>query len=176
MGMCIVDGCNNKVHGNGYCSMHYMRIRRHGDSNYEPKPSHGKYKTKEYMSWFHMIQRCYNKNSWNYNNYGGRGIIVCDRWIESFENFLEDMGTKDSPEMQIDRIDNDGNYCKDNCRWSTPSDNSRNRRTTILDQKKVCEIRLKYAQGKSASCLAREYKCSRWNIRDVVNYKSWKDV
>lgn len=81
--------------------------------------------SKIYISWISMVQRCVNSNRKNYKNYGGRGITVCKRWGK-FENFLEDMGEK--PEgHQIDRIDNNGNYCKSNCRWTTPKQNSRNR-------------------------------------------------
>ena len=93
------------------------------------KPTHGKYYShrKTYACWQGMKQRCYNKNCCNYNSYGGRGIIVCDRWMHSFENFLADMGKK--PEgMSIDRINNDGNYEPSNCRWTTVKVQQSNRR------------------------------------------------
>ena len=68
-----------------------------------------------------MIKRCYSKNHNSYDYYGGRGITVCDRWLESFENFYEDMGEKPSKKHSLDRINNDGNYEPDNCRWATQS-------------------------------------------------------
>ena len=86
--------------------------------------------SKTYKSWVNMIQRCINPKNRYYHCYGGRGIAVCKRWMK-FENFLEDMG--ESPdEHQIDRINNDGNYCKSNCRWTTPKQNSRNKRNNLF--------------------------------------------
>ena len=80
----------------------------------------------EYWTWARVKARCLNKKSSYYQNYGGRGISVCDRWLR-FENFLENMGVKPSPECQIDRIDVNGNYEPSNCRWVTPQQNSQNR-------------------------------------------------
>ena len=87
--------------------------------------------SKIYTVWQSMIQRCVNSNDTAYYNYGERGITVCKRWRNSFENFLKDMG-KPPEGYQIDKIDNNGNYCKENCRWSTPKENSRNRRDNHL--------------------------------------------
>ena len=92
--------------------------------------THGRSKTKTYYSWDNMISRCTNPKNKYYHCYGGRGIIVCKRWLE-FENFLEDMGEVPE-EYQIDRIDNDGNYCKSNCRWVTRTEQNRNRRDNHL--------------------------------------------
>ena len=80
--------------------------------------------SKTYDSWHSMIQRCTNPNNIAYHDYCGRGITVCKRWLK-FENFLEDMGEVPIG-YSIDRIDNDGNYCKSNCRWSTRSEQQRN--------------------------------------------------
>ncbi len=88
--------------------------------------SHGK-RTKEYVIWMGMRQRCNNPNFHHYHNYGGRGISVCERWNNSFQNFFEDMGR--CPEgKSIDRIDNFGNYELSNCKWSTPKEQAQNRR------------------------------------------------
>lgn len=76
-----------------------------------------------------MRDRCYRETFSAYPNYGGRGITVCDRWRESFENFLADMGERPAG-TTLDRIDPFGDYEPDNCRWSTPTEQARNRRKT----------------------------------------------
>lgn len=90
------------------------------------RTTHGKTKTPEYTVWLNMIARCHNKNHKSYKNYGGRGISVCKRW-KSFENFLQDMGERPTG-CSLDRIDVDGNYSKDNCRWADGRTQSMNRR------------------------------------------------
>lgn len=93
---------------------------------------HGQCKRGERASenaiWSAMKQRCSNPNNRDYRLYGGRGISVCDRWLESFDNFMADMGNRPSPAHSIDRIDNDGNYEPSNCRWATKSVQNRNTR------------------------------------------------
>lgn len=82
----------------------------------------------EYESWRGMIERCTNPNHQAYKDYGGRGIVVCERW-RNFENFLADMGSKPSKEYSIERIDVNGNYELSNCKWTTKTEQSRNKRT-----------------------------------------------
>ena len=84
----------------------------------------------EYRCWASMIARCVNSRAASYPDYGGRGIAVCERWRGDFAAFLEDMGRKPSPDHSIDRINNDGNYEPSNCKWSTRSEQQRNRRST----------------------------------------------
>ena len=87
-------------------------------------------KTKIYNIWSLMKSRCLNKNDQSYKNYGGRGIKICQEWL-NFENFYEDMGDKPQ-NKSLDRINNNGNYCKENCRWATRKQQNNNKRDNRL--------------------------------------------
>lgn len=110
------------------------------DNLVERNLKHGKCGTREYTIWKGIRQRCYNKNEPHYADYGGRGISVCDRWNESFENFLQDMGLSPSLTHSIDRINNSGNYEPSNCFWATKKEqggNKRNNRIILFNGKKM---------------------------------------
>lgn len=94
---------------------------------------HGLCLSTEYRSWQKMLSRCTNPNSDKFIHYGGRGIKVCERWLHSFENFLGDMGEKPEPKKlySLDRIDVNGDYCPENCRWATQKEQMNNLRKTI---------------------------------------------
>ncbi len=89
---------------------------------------HGMARTPVYRVWMSMRSRCNNPNDQAFANYGGRGIVVCERWAD-FANFIADMGVRPKG-FQIDRIDNDGNYEPGNCRWVTAKQNLNNKRTS----------------------------------------------
>lgn len=84
--------------------------------------------TKEYRTWCHMIERCHNKNSVDFSEYGGRGITVCDRWRNSFSAFLEDMGKCPAAKTSIDRKDNERGYEPGNCKWANLHEQANNKR------------------------------------------------
>jgi hypothetical protein len=94
--------------------------------------THGMKNTSEYNSWENMKQRCYNPNNPRYNDWGGRGIKVCDEWNNSFETFLKDMGMKPGEDYSIDRIDVNGNYEPSNCRWADSVTQNNNKRPKTL--------------------------------------------
>lgn len=102
-----------------------MKNLIHGRNSGTHGECSGGIRSREYRVWCGIIQRCKNKKSARYADYGGRGIQVSERWAK-FENFLEDMGRCPSRSHQIDRKDNDGNYEKDNCKWSTPTEQQNN--------------------------------------------------
>lgn len=129
------------------------------------------YKIPEYGIWAAIKRRCHNPNALDYPRYGGRGITVCDRWKDSFETFLADMGRRPSNTHQIDRIDNQGPYSPENCRWISAKENSRNRRSntlltykgetkTLAEWSEICNI-------KPATICMRLYR-SKWSIEKTL--------
>ena len=95
----------------------------------ERSVTHGLWGQPLYNTWVNMKQRCYNPNFRDYKNWGGRGIKVCDRWINSFSNFINDMGERPDGKS-LDRINNDGDYEPSNCRWATSKEQIKNQRNT----------------------------------------------
>lgn len=138
---CSVEGCERTdIEGHGWCSLHYNRWRRTGDPTKILKYNHemgfNYTGTPEHNSWAGMKDRCLNSKSKYYYNYGGRGIKICDRWlgVYGFQRFYEDMGQKPEPksEYSLDRIDSDGDYCPENCRWADRKTQNGNRRRNIF--------------------------------------------
>ncbi len=120
-GYCLKNGCTKSC---GCLRKEFAR-----QNNYLHGHSMNGTRSKTYTVWEQMRQRCNDSNASNYKNYGGRGIKVYQRW-RSFENFLEDMGER-PPGLTLDRIDNNGDYCKENCKWSTHKEQQRNMRNNI---------------------------------------------
>jgi hypothetical protein len=123
-----------------------------------PTYKHGQTKTKEHRTWVGIKRRCYNKSDHKYEIYGARGITMCDRWLESFHNFLDDMGKAPTKAHTIDRVNVNGNYTPDNCRWATTAEQANNKRNTVLIEF-------------DGEILAMTTFCKKYNLR----YRTFKD-
>jgi hypothetical protein len=127
---------------------------------------HGKTNTPEHSIWASIKGRCNNPNDKGYKRYGGRGIRVCDRWLEpngqGFLNFLADMGPRPGPKYSIDRKDNDKDYCPENCRWATDKEQARNRRSN-----RILEA---FDRAQCLAAWAEEFNMDRGVLWDRINY------
>lgn len=188
---CIICNCVSPVLAKNYCRKHYLRQYKHGSPNIKKKPvmkkgkeshlyKHGRWNHPLYKTWTNMIDRCENRKNKSWKNYGGKGIKVCDRWHD-INAFIEDMGPKQDGES-IDRIDGDSGYFKKNCRWASPTQQSRNRKFCKLNLDRAKEIRAekrrcKNGRGSGMTRLeiAEKYNVSLATIKKVLSLSIWRE-
>lgn len=142
----------------------------------ENMTTHGMSDTDEFRIWKGIIKRCTNPKDVNYEHYGGRGISICDRWKNSFENFYADMGPRPSPKHSVDRLENNGDYEPSNCRWATDEEQANNKnnnvtyeydgqRYTVAQLARLCEI--------SHPAMVSRLKKYDGDVEKAVRHKRW---
>lgn len=127
---------------------------------------HGQYGTDTYTIWKSMLARCYNPRRKDYKHYGGRGIQVSESWF-TFQNFFRDMGPR-PPGRSIDRIDPNGPYCKENCRWATMKEQRINQRHLLrypFEGKMLTMGQISDLTGIPANVLAKRIHDLRWDYK-----------
>lgn len=142
--------------------------------------THGMSQTGEYHSWDSMIQRCTNPKNNRYSEWGGRGIEVCERWLDSFENFFEDMGLRPTPNHSLERKNNGKGYGPTNCRWATQKEQSLNRRSNHVveyngEKKPLKELTEKH--GLRYDRVIQRINTLGWSVKDAFEKpKSYVNV
>lgn len=190
MGRCKIENCNFKHKAKGYCNTHYALFNRTGS------PFSTKRRTAidvdsdpliraTYKSYYSMLGRTLNPNNHRYKDYGDRGINICSEWVESFDNFFKDMGPKPSLKHSIERINNDGNYEKSNCKWATDLEQVYNRRMqhnntsgvagVTFDKRYKGRWMARVNDGKGNRKSIGSFKTKEEAIECITNYKKTKE-
>lgn len=136
---------------------------------------HGHHGTPEYSSWQAAKTRCFNPNIGHYHNYGGRGITMCEEWVEDFGKFLEDMGERPSSDHTLERLDVDGNYCKDNCTWADRRTQAYNRRKSVLNTSGKTGVTLNDC-GKWRVSIGNKYLGLYDNLEDAISVRKLAEL
>lgn len=125
--------------------------------------------------WNNIKARCLCPTNKLYPRYGGRGIRICERWLNSFPDFLQDVGERPSG-TSLDRIDNNGNYEPGNVRWATPTQQSRNRRNIRLTPDLVAVVHSRSAAGETGKSIARDMGVTPTTISRILSGQVWADL
>jgi hypothetical protein len=167
---CKLKNCDKPARGGkGFCNSHYHKQHRYGNpeggQGYAPRHGLRNKFLSEYRAWVSMKSRCSNTKVPCYHAYGGRGIKVCKEWDESFPQFLRDLGPKPGPEYSIERIDVNGDYEPDNCKWATAKEQVNNRRiTAFITYKGVTKSRSEWED---------QLEMKRHTLYDRINRRGW---
>lgn len=122
----------------------------------------------EYFAWLSARRRCHEPSAKNYPRYGGRGIWMCDRWRASFDAFISDMGDRPSPDHSLDRIDNNGPYSPDNCRWATLRVQMRNmRKNVFITHQGRTLILTDWAELLGVGYATLRYRIRKWGVDEA---------
>lgn len=176
MKICSVMGCGRVILARNLCGKHYQQ---HKTSGTLPPPgrtgrtivpvSHPIYKI-----WAGIKTRCTNESREDFARYGAKGISYDPRW-DDFNNFYIDLGDSYEKGLWLDRIDNDEGYYKDNCRWVTPTESSRNRKMVKVSEELAEEIRSMYRAGKyTQTYIGDKFDLDQTTVSDIIRFKSWK--
>jgi len=142
--------------------------------NIKNKTTHGQAKSPEWNTWMEIKRRCFNAKCKSYKYYGGKGIKVCDEWVNNYEQFFKDMGKKPFNNYSIDRIDSDKNYSPDNCRWADISTQSNNRGSNrLLTYKNKTLTMAQWAKkiGINYDTLRSRLDRSKWPLNKALEVK-----
>lgn len=155
-----------------YGSLTVNKVKSCGCLTREKNTTHGGSNTKTYNIWHSMVQRCKNPSDRSFKDYGGRGITVCDEWLD-FACFREDMGPRPAG-RSLDRVDVDGNYCKENCRWATSVQQSNNRRNNrIIEYRGERRTMSEWARHLGVTTRLIEYRLSAgWDTARALDTPS----
>lgn len=174
---CIIGSCSNPGLARQMCGMHYARWTRNNDDLAMERPpqrggplTHGMSYSREYCVWRNMLKRCLDPSHKGWHNYGGKGVKVCDRWLHSFENFYEDVGPRPKG-YQLDRINSNGNYCPENCRWTdlvTQRRNSKNIRPITVDGETKLMHEWAATSGIKIQTIRARLDRYGWDVKDAI--------